>query len=435
MQHSLAQRVAIENAFTPLSFTRSDTRYADLRGNINRFSAQLSYNSGTQYAEFSPGNKYDFSTFNGNIEYNFERRRFSIKPGLSYQYALYDDRKYSDIVHKTGIFNSRGTITTASASLRSEYKLFNNRLRLVGGVALSKFNYPDTVYGSYQLAATWKFNKKNLVRAVFSGAPRSSYIFDTYVDQTFQTIPAGTNKHIEWAIRGNKNLRLLTANMIEAGFRSEITRNISVDAEVFNIRSKNYNFQVIHKPYTMIAGADTINMVPLMTTNLPMRLEQTGVTISITVNTRRFKIKPFATWQQTRLKDYVTSGYMPDAGFSAVNIYSGMGNRSVLNSTPALFGGGTVDYKLFRKMNLNINGYYYTKQEYYQTANIIFNDGVHGIDHIAGKFILNANISYEPVKGLQLFCAGKNLLNQTAREFFHTDKVPFMLIGGVSYQL
>ena len=34
-----------------------------------------------------------------------------------------------------------------------------------------------------------------------------------------------------------------------------------------------------------------------------------------------------------------------------------------------------------------------------------------------------------------MFCAGKNLLNQTTREFFYTDKVPFMFMGGISYQL
>jgi len=67
IQHSIAQRVSVENGFTPLSFVQSDTRYADLRGNIKDFSVQLSHTSGTQTVEFTPGNKYDFSIFNGNI--------------------------------------------------------------------------------------------------------------------------------------------------------------------------------------------------------------------------------------------------------------------------------------------------------------------------------------------------------------------------------
>jgi iron complex outermembrane receptor protein len=106
-----------------------------------------------------------------------------------------------------------------------------------------------------------------------------------------------------------------------------------------------------------------------------------------------------------------------------------------LKSTPALYGGGTIDYKLFPKANINISSYYFTGQEYYHLSNILFNDGVRGIDHIPGKVIVNATLSYEPVKGLQLYCSGKNLGNQHSREFFYTDKIPFMLIGGVTWQL
>jgi iron complex outermembrane recepter protein len=433
-QHSLSQRVSVENGFTPISFVQSDTRYADLRGNIKDFSVQLSHNSGTQTVEFTPGNKYDFSTFNGNIEYNFVKGGLSIKPGVSYQSAVYDDRKYADTLLKNGLFNDRGQITTATASLRSEYRLFNNALRLVGGLAISKFNYPDTAYLSYQLAATWKLNKNNLVRAVFSSAPRSTNVYNTYVAQAFYSIPSGVNRWETMAIIGNKDLKLLTANMLEAGYRSEITRHVSVDAELFHIHSRNYSLQVYHKPYDIIYGLDTVTLSPIMTTNLPMRLEQSGITVSVTVDVRRLKIKPFVTWQQTIIKDFAASDHMPGAVSGGNDIYSGIGSRSVLNSTPALYGGGTVDYKIARKLNLNLSSYFFTKQEYHHISAILLNNG-QGTDHLQGKFILNANVMYEPVKGLTLFCTGKNLLNQTAREFYYTDKVPFMLMGGFSYKL
>jgi iron complex outermembrane receptor protein len=172
-----------------------------------------------------------------------------------------------------------------------------------------------------------------------------------------------------------------------------------------------------------------------MTTNLPMRLEQSGITVSVSVNTRRLKIKPFATWQQTIIKDFVVSDLMPNVVAGAADIYSGIGNSSVLNSTPALYGGGTVDYKVARKINVNVSSYFFTKQEYHHISAILLNNGVQGTDHLSGKFILNANAAYEPVKGLTLFCSGKNLLNQTAREFYYTDKVPFMIMGGFSYKL
>jgi len=434
-QHSLGQRVSTENEMTPMSFVQSDTRYADLQGTAKGFTTQLSYIEGTQRTEFSAGNKYDFQTFNGNVEYNYTRKHFSLKPGISYQSAVYDDLKYADVTDKDGIFNGKGKITAQSAFLRGEYTMLHHRLRLVGGAAISKFNYPDTAYCSYQLAATYKINKRNLVRAVYSGAPRSSNVFDTYVDQTVYSYPTGVNRYFSYAIEGNKDLKLLTAKMIEVGYRSEISRNISIDVELFNIRSKNYSLQVLQKPYETIAAGDTTTRQAIKTTNLPMQLEQNGITVSLTINIDRFKIKPFVTWQHTTIKDYAASNSMPDAGTGMADIYSGIGNRSTLHSTPASFGGGTIDYKPFPKININISSYYFTHQVYYHIANLLINDGVRGIDHIPGKLIVNANISYEPVTGLRLYCAGKNLLNQTSHEFFYTDKTPFMLIGGITYQL
>src|SRR5581483_9365691 len=219
------------------------------------------------------------------------------------------------------------------------------------------------------------------------------------------------------------------------GYRSELTRNVSVDVELFNIRSKNYDLQVLQKPYEMVAGPDTITRQLIRTTNLPMQLEQNGITVSLTINTNRFKIKPFATWQHTTIKNYAPSNSMADAGTGQADIYSGIGNRSTLQSTPALYGGGTIDYKPFPKTNINISSYYFTHQVYYHIDNLLIHDGVHGIDHIPGKLIVNANISYEPVTGLRLYCSGRNLLNQTSHEFYYTDKVPFMLVGGITYQL
>ncbi len=58
------------------------------------------------------------------LSHNFVKRNFSLKPGVSYQSAVYDDRKYVDTMLKNGLFNDRGLITTASASLRGEYRLF-----------------------------------------------------------------------------------------------------------------------------------------------------------------------------------------------------------------------------------------------------------------------------------------------------------------------
>jgi len=436
-QHSLVQKVSTENEATPLSTASSGTHYADFRATLKSFTAQLSYNGGTQATDADPGRKYDFSITNANLEYNFSKGNFSIKPGLSYSTAIYDDRKYSDLILKTGLFNARGNIITKSASIRAEYKLLNNRLRLVAGFASNTFNHPDSTYISYQLAATYKISKKHLLRAVYSRAPRSSNIFDSYVTKTVAFFPESNNRYVREGLEGDANLKLLTADMFEAGYRGNITRKWDIDIEVFDIRARNYTTPVLSRAYTELNGADTIDVWPIRATNLPAVLHQRGITVSLTWSGKKLQAKPFITWQDTRAKNYapyINSADAPAPFATQANIYSGMGTTTRIRSTPTLFGGGSVNYALLPKLNINMTAYYYSSQTYYHVSNIIFNDGVRGIDTIKAKLILNASVSYAPAKGLHFFCSGKNLLGNQSREFFHTDAVPFMLLGGINYE-
>jgi iron complex outermembrane receptor protein len=111
-----------------------------------------------------------------------------------------------------------------------------------------------------------------------------------------------------------------------------------------------------------------------------------------------------------------------------------MGTELALKSTPSVFGGATVNYMPAAKFNINLSAYYYSSQTYYHVSNIVLNDGVRGIDHINAKLILNASVSYEAVKGLHIFCNGKNILNDRSREFFKSDAAPFMLLAGLNYE-
>ena len=436
-QHSMAQRVSTENEVTPLSTTSSDSRYVDFRANVKGWSAQVSYNAGTQVTDYDHERKYDFSVLNSNLEYNYTKGSFSLKPGLSFANAVYDDTKYSDWVNRTGLLNARGQITTQSASLRSEYKLFDNTLRLVAGVASYKFNYPNTNYWSCQFGATYKPNKHHLFRAVYSRAPRSSTIFDIYISKAIASYPVANNTFARIELEGNRDIKLLNADMIEAGYRGNLAAGLTLDVELFDIRAKNYSVMVNDRPYIKLSGADTIQVIPVRSTNLPMQLHQRGLTVSVTYTNRKWRINPFATWQHTQVTNYSPFINTPDAGTPGAaqnNIYSGMGTKTALNSTPTLFGGASVSYMIVPKLNVNLSTYYYSSQTYYHLSNILFNDGVRGIDHINAKLIVNANVSYEPVKRLKLSCSAKNLLNDKSREFFRTDAVPFMLVGGMNYE-
>jgi iron complex outermembrane receptor protein len=226
--------------------------------------------------------------------------------------------------------------------------------------------------------------------------------------------------------------------MLEAGYRGSITSRLDIDVELFYIRAKNYNVPVQSHPVIELDGTDTVHETPIISTNLPLELTQRGITVSVSYGSGELQVKPFMTLQQTRTKNYAPFINTPDDGLPGAeqnNIYSGIGKEAILKSTPAVFGGASVNYVLSSKINLNMSSYYYSAQTYYHLSNILFNDGIRGIDHINAKLLINANVLYEPVKGLHLFCTGKNILNDKSREFFRTDDIPFMLLAGVHYEL
>lgn len=435
-QHSTVQRVSTENEFTPLSTVSSHSRYIDFRPAFHNLSMQLSYNGGTQAITADSGGKYDFYVVGGTAEYNYTHGPLTIKPDISYTSAVYNDNHYTDTTLKNGLLNTRGVIESRSGTLRGEYRLLDNRLRLIAATGITNFNHPNGAYLSYEFAATYKLSTTQLVRIVYSEAPRSANIFDTYVSKDLGAQQVGNQLYAARVGQGNPNVRLMSARLFEIGYRGEFGHDLSVDLELFAIDAGHYNTPVQTRPYTILQGADTILISPLVPTTLPMRLQQQGVTISLHWKPGPFELNPFLTVQHTEALDFAPYANTPDAvtpHAAQQNIYSGIGTRFDLPSTPVCYGGMAANYKLSERLNLNINAYAYTSQVYYQVANIVYNDGNRGIDHIPAKMIVNANLIFTPVNHLRLFVTGKNLLNENSREFFKSDAVPFMAMGGIKY--
>jgi iron complex outermembrane receptor protein len=434
LQESLVQKVSAENESTPLSTASSNSHYFELNAQIKGFKTELSHNSGVQNIDFSPGNKYKFSATQGNIEYNWTRKNLIIRPAMSYRKAVYDDRRYSDTAHHAGIFNAKGTLTTYSAFLRAEYKMLHDRLRLVSGFGASKFNLPDTTYVSYEFAATYKPSSSHLFRMVYSMTPRSSNIFDTYVNQDLTIFPIGYQNYLSLKLQGNKNLKLFTAKMFEVGYRTLLGKGWNLDIEIFDIKGRNENALLSTIPTVEMHGADTILVMPLIATNLPMRVNQQGITLTVNYTARTLQIKTHATIQQTKLKDYKDFDYSILPG-QPVDLNQFKGFVTKHRSTPSLFGGATINYLLTPRFNMNLAAYYTAAFTYSHLTKTVFNDGVRGIDAIDSKILLNLTLSYEAVKGLHIFCSGKNLLNENAREFYYTDRVPVRFMAGFNFEL
>ena len=434
IQQSKVQRVSVENEITPLSTSSSNSHYFDVTAEAKGFKAQLSHNSGVQNIDFALGNKYDFKTFQANLEYSWSKKNLVIRPGFSYRKAVYDDTRYSDTANHTGIFNAKGALTTHSGFLRAEYKMLNNRLRLVSGLGLTKFDVPDTIYASYEFAATYKPSPSHLFRLVYSMTPRSSNIYDTYVNQDLAFLQIAYQKYLAIKLQGNNDLKLFTATMLEAGYRATFGKAWNLDIELFDVKGRNENVLLSTVPSAQINGADTILTMPLLATNLPMQICQQGITASLNYTTRSFQVKTFATIQHTKLKDYEELNYSILPG-QPLDLNSAKGKVAKHKATPGLFGGATVNYLVTTKLNINLAAYYSGAFTYTHLSKTIFNDGIRGVDKPDSKLLLNLTLSYEALKGLHVFCSGKNLLNQDSREFYHTDRVPLRFMAGFNYEL
>jgi iron complex outermembrane receptor protein len=440
-QDSEVQGIMFDNFITSMSTSSTKSKYVDLQASTYGLNTQVSYTTAVQNPiEGMTGSKYDYKVIDASTEYEFNLKGLSIKPGITYRNAMYNDGAYWDIAGGEGIIGGKKTMETMSGGVRLEYKLFEDRLRLTGGFRMDKFSFPDKWFSSYQAAANYKINDKNLIRLVYSKAYRSPFIFDTYFNYRFLK-PIGPGMTMEVVATGNKNLNLLSSDMIEMGYRSKLKSNVALDVEAYYTRTENYG--------AMIQGATemTPEQYPIVATtavameNIPLQVTQMGTSISMTIVVDKFQIKPFVTFQKTMLENYseylstATAAPMEENGFDPAtnNVNSGIGTERAHKFTPKAYGGAQVNYGISSKFNLNLNTYWFSQQTFYQEDNLRFNDGIRGVGNINGKAVVNAKISYMPVKGFSVFVSGKNLLGKKSIEYYQGDATPRLVLCGVNF--
>lgn len=441
VQNSDVQKIYGENLITPISTTTSNTKYVDVKANLYDFNMQFSYLDGTQDPTVGfTGSKYDFSTVDGYIEYALKLGKITLKPGYNFRKAVYDDTKYWDASKREGIISGSEEIVTNAGSLRTEFKLLKDKLRFFGGVRIDKFNYPEKAYFSYQAATTYSINDKNLVRLVVSQAPRSPFIYDTYLNLTQESVmptPFGPMPLLA-VVNGDKNLKLVTSRMIEVGYRSKIADNLQVDLDIFRTVTTNYT--------ALIQGKTDVTTMPVTTyvsvKNLPMEVHQLGATIAVNTVIDKFQFKPFVTIQNTQLKNFSPYNNSADAMPSPGNPQPDLNNYENGKDqkhqfTPGIYGGAFMNYQLTSKLNINLSPYFYSSQVYLNKDQASYpNDPEErGVGRIDSKLILNGRVSYKIMKQLDLFVSGKNLLGDTSREYYKSDNIGVNVLGGLHFQL
>lgn len=420
LQEASIQKINQDNPYTPFSNGTYESKYVSLStsfGNLRgRFSFVDGYDNLDEGSSF-PLLEYDYKTIDASVEYDWNvTDKLSVRPGVSYQSAEYSDKPYIDPANGIlGVLNDEQTIRSFAGSLGVDYDITEN-WRLVGGVRMDKFSAPDEAYVSYQLATTYNINENNLVRAVYAKSNSGSFIGPNYVNIVFP------NNGSIVSYSGNENLDLFQIQMIELGYRTKVSNNLELNAELFH--------QVAENAYVILLDAEP-GLINYSYENIDAKATQNGVTLSANyVASNKFQVKPFITYQQTEVEDLPT-------GFrtAVIDPINNIDNTVTVDNdqTPSWFGGLYLNYKPVKNLNINFNPYYMSEQSqysFYSLANPASNVG-----EIDGKLILNAKVAYDVTKNINVYINARNLSDNDSREFVGADRNGGLLLGGVRVQL
>ncbi len=452
-QNSKAQLIFFETLATPTSTRTTNTNYLDFKGKVYGFNTQVSYLFGKQdlcVGEYKPIIGYDLSTLNANLDYEYNYKDLTIRPGFSYQSCYYDDSKRVKELQvedpsRQGLLNGKKEINSLALNLRVDYLLFD-KLRFIAAVRADKYNVPDDYYYSYQFVSSYKISDDHIVRAVFSKANRSAFIGNSYADFQnplgnqgvvgVQNVQVAPNVYVPYRVQadnyyqyyvGNKDLKLANQNMFELGIRNKITKNIQTDFEFFYSITKDFDALFGNK--TKFSKMDSINHLTrtihvtihdsLVYKNIDIESKQIGFTGSINVSvSNNLLLKLFGTVQRSDLSNYAPKpDTKPDSTINKENSW-----------TPTYYGGLGVTYQPFKKIIVYGDLYTYGGQTYSRYRSP-FNEP--GTTHIDTKYIVNAKISYKFWKENSVYINLRNVLGDNKKEFAFADDIGALYLIGL----
>ncbi len=399
-QNSEGQMMTMQ--FVTFPSTRfSNTQYANLTAKTYGLTTHISYTNGEQNMVVgNPSFHYDFRHLEGTMEYDFTFKSLTLRPGVSYQSAVYDVSNYVSSSSTDGYFKGEATLNTLSGTLRGDYKMFSDKLRLIAALRLDKYNVPDKNYFSYQFIGTYAISENHMVRAGYSKANRSPFIISNYADYTY---------YPPYKIIGNQDLNLVTQNTVEAGIRNKWAENFQTDVEVFYADMKDFETT----SFTGIPMASNIQYVNSGTT-----ANQIGLTVNaMTYLTRDLSLKVYGTYQKTDMVDYIPNFLTPSVTDSGPNKW-----------TPSFYGGLAVNWVFVKKANININAYYMSKQE---LNTLVL--GVISTQEMDPTMVVNTRLSYKIYKNNEAFINIRNI--NGGAQFPYMKPAELLIMGGIKIDI
>jgi len=417
-------------------------------------------------------NSYKFDILDANIEYALQWNNFSFRPGIAHKETRYynpitEDNTTNIANLNSGFSNTPQKLASDALSLLSEWKP-NSKLRFIGGLRFDKFNVNPGLFPGSELGATYRLNKNNLLRATFSNAKRSPFIFDSYLNARLNVLypmPLPYNKgiinidddqHFDATKTGNN---YPTNSTWELGWRSKLSSNLTFDVEIYTSEIKNLLVSVMYRDINVEAifhpdlSIDSVQSVKgignLYFQNDNVSAMQNGISASISYTPFDYlNIKLFGSLQKTHmLGNYKVKYTTTDSAVNLNNFanhqitvstvsYVNMTNFNP-NTTPAFYGGLIIDYSFNDKLKVNFNSYYTSKQIF---TGLSFENAIADYTGINGNYtteipawlVVNAKISYNFWSRASAYISGLNLLGKH-REFGFTDQIGATYMAGFQW--
>lgn len=471
VQQSQSQKTGFLNFVTPLSQTESQSFYLNSRANYKNLFAQVTVNSGHDYSNYK-FNSYDFTNIEGTFEYYKQYKAFSFRPGLSYKYLNYNSPLTYNEPFSLNDLNYQLQNSPRKAAIHSGYLLSEweptSKLRVIGAVRLDKFDMNKHYFVNYEIASTYRLNKNNLIRYVFSKANKSPFLFDSYLNSTLkinvdyidEENNATAQIPVKLNINGQDNLRFPTITSQEVCWRAKLGANISIDLELFHSSVKNFVNPNVYRRYSVVQHLDEFGEVDsvlsvnvtgnVLFENYDLTAKQfgAGFTFKFNIN-EHFSAKLFGTVQKTKIYgrkdiDFETTSIEVDANtpddILALVVSTKMNPTQWSEDlTPTVFGGFLVTYKTKENWNFSIEGYRCSSQQfasynYYQLVDDASIEKAKVEMNINSTIILNSKINYHFNKRISANLSVRNLLGER-RDYGFADQVDRLILVGVKWKL
>lgn len=470
-QNSQSQKTGFLNFSTPLSQTESKSYYVNTRVKHHDFNGQVNIYSGQDNNNFK-FNSYKFTNVEGTLEYYKQFNEFSISPGISYKYLVYNSPVTYNESFDINTLNYEFKDEPRKASAYSAYVLSEwkptAKLRFIGAVRIDKFDINPHFFANYEIASTYRINKNNLFRLVYSRANKSPFFFDSYLNSHLVVgLPYETGNQqpkvtipVNLDIRGQDNLKYPTITSNEFSWRTKMNSKMKLDVELFYSRVKNFVNPNIYRQYEVFqhvnsAGeADSLISIKVdglaLFENYDLTAHQFGVGFTFNYDLNdKLNARIYGTWQKTKLAgrkniDFNTTslqiGEITAENTQTIKVSTIMNPTQWSEElTPSFFGGFLLNYKPGKNWNLNTDAYFYSDQQfssynYYELTDDASIEKAKVEMNIKSNIILNAKASYRLTKQTTSYITIKNILGNHY-EFGFADQIGTLFLIGLQWEL